>query len=134
MSSGTSKLHMRACYFRLSLRVVTVEQYILAMVCTFVIVNMNLGGVIIESVDSICSDMTYTQYIQKNLSKSQKRYTYDQQDSSRHEKPSRKYHTRYSLNGQIVFLSSSSSFFRQASSTLPQSLTMVFARNSSILN
>ena len=31
-----------------------------------------------ESVDSVCRDTTYTQYmlIQKNLSKSQKRYTY----------------------------------------------------------
>ena len=34
--------------------------------------------VIIESVDSICRDTTYTQYmlIQKNLTKSQKRHTY----------------------------------------------------------
>ena len=33
---------------------------------------------IIDSVESICRDTTYTQYmpIQKNLSKSQKRYTY----------------------------------------------------------
>ena len=33
---------------------------------------------ITESVDSVCRDTTYTQYmlIQKNLSKSQKRYTY----------------------------------------------------------
>ena len=54
-----------------------------------------------------------------------------QQDSSRREKPSRRYHTRYSQNGQIVFLSSSSSF-RRASSTSTQSLMMVFARNSSI--
>ena len=90
--------------------------------------------------------------IQKNLSKSQKRYTYklynhipfifecfhDQQDSSRREKPSRKYRTWYSQNGQIVFLSSFffllSSSFRRASSTSPQSLMMVFARNSSILH
>ena len=57
---------------------------------------------------------------------------HDQQDSSRREKPSRKYHTRYSQNGQIVFLSSSSSSFRRASSTSTQSLMMVFARNSSI--
>ena len=40
-----------------------------------------LGGknsVVTESVDSVCRDTTYTQYmlIQKNLSKSQKRYTY----------------------------------------------------------
>ena len=35
-------------------------------------------GYITESVDSVCRDTTYTQYmpIQKNLSKSQKRYTY----------------------------------------------------------
>ena len=34
--------------------------------------------IITESVDSVCRDTTYTQYmlIQKNLSKSQKRYTY----------------------------------------------------------
>ena len=60
---------------------------------------------------------------------------HDQQDSSRREKPSRKYYTRYSQNGQIVFLSSSSSsffFFRRASSTSTQSLMIVFARNSSI--
>ena len=58
---------------------------------------------------------------------------HDQQDSSRREKPARKYHTRYSQNGQIVFLSSSSSsFFRRASSTSTQSLMMVFVRNSSI--
>ena len=33
---------------------------------------------ITESVDSVCRDTTYTQYmpIQKNLAKSQKRYTY----------------------------------------------------------
>ena len=33
---------------------------------------------ITESVDSVCRDATYTQYmlIQKNLSKSQKRHTY----------------------------------------------------------
>ena len=37
-----------------------------------------LGECITESVDSVCRDTTYTQYmlIQKNLSKSQKRYTY----------------------------------------------------------
>ena len=58
---------------------------------------------------------------------------HDQQDSSRREKPSRKYHTRYSQIGQIVFLSSSSSF-RRASSTSPQSLMMVIGRNSSILH
>ena len=34
---------------------------------------------------------------------------HDQQDSSHRENPSRKYHTRHSQNGQIVFLSSSSS-------------------------
>ena len=56
---------------------------------------------------------------------------HDQKDSSRREKPARKYHTKYSQNGQIVFLSSSS-FFRRASSTSTQSLIMVFARNSSI--
>ena len=60
---------------------------------------------------------------------------HDQQDSSRREKPAQKYHTRYSQNGQIVFLSSSSSsssFFKRASSTSTQSLMMVFVRNSSI--
>ena len=38
----------------------------------------NLQSLITESVDSVCRDTTYTQYmlIQKNLSKSQKRYTY----------------------------------------------------------
>ena len=61
---------------------------------------------------------------------------HDQQDSSRREKPSRKYCTRYSQNRQIiVFLSSFFlSSFRRASSTSPQSLMMVFARNSSILH
>ena len=64
---------------------------------------------------------------------------HDQQDSSHREKPSRKYLTRYSQNGQIVFLSFFLSFFllsffRQLSSTLPQSVTMVLARNSSIFN
>ena len=35
-------------------------------------------SIIIDSVESICRDTMYTQYmpIQKNLSKSQKRYTY----------------------------------------------------------
>ena len=104
---------------------------------------------IIESVDSIRRDTTYTQYvlIQKNLSKSQTLISvynhipfiferfHDQQDSSRREKPSWKYHTRYSQNGRIVFLSSSSSsFFRRANSASPQSPMMVFARNSSILH
>ena len=39
---------------------------------------MKEGGTITESVDSVYRDTTYTQYmlIQKNLSKSQKRYTY----------------------------------------------------------
>ena len=43
---------------------------------------------------------------------------------------------RYLQNGQIVFLSSSFFFFffRRASSTSPQSLMMVYARNSSILH
>ena len=61
---------------------------------------------------------------------------HDQQDSLHRENPSRKYHIRYSQNGQIVFLSFFflSFFFRQLSSTLPQSVTMVFARNSSIFN
>ena len=61
---------------------------------------------------------------------------HDHQDSSHREKPSRKYLTRHSQNGQIVFLSFFLllSFFRQLSSTLPQSVTMVFARNSSIFN
>ena len=36
---------------------------------------------------------------------------HDQQDSSHREKPSRKYLTRYSQNGQIVFLSFFLSFF-----------------------
>ena len=37
-----------------------------------------ITNIFTESVDSVCRDMTYTQYmpIQKNLSKSQKRYTY----------------------------------------------------------
>ena len=40
--------------------------------------SSRVGAGITESVDSVCRDMTYTQYmpIQKNLSKSQKRYTY----------------------------------------------------------
>ena len=39
---------------------------------------MFMRETIIESVDPICRDPTYMQYmlIQKNLSKSQKRYTY----------------------------------------------------------
>ena len=104
---------------------------------------------ITESVDSVCRDTTYTQYmlIQK-ISPNLRNGTlislynnipfifecfHDQQDSSHREKPSRKYHTRYSQNEQIVFLSFSSSF-RRASSTSPQSLMMVFTRNSSILH
>ena len=113
-------------------------------------------SIIIDSVESICRDTTYTQYmpIQKN-SPNLRNGTlislynhipfifecfHDQQDSSRRENPSRKYHTRYSQNGQIVFLSSFFlsffllSSFRRASSTSPQSLMMVFARNSSILH
>ena len=111
-----------------------------------------LSCIITESVDSVCRDTTYTQYmlIQKNQSPNLRNSTlislynhipfifecfHDQQNSSRREKPSRKYHTRYAQNGQIVFLSSSFflSFIR-ASSTSPQSLMMVFARNSSILH
>ena len=40
--------------------------------------NSKVYNIITESVDSVCRDTTYTQYmlIQKNLSKSQKRYTY----------------------------------------------------------
>ena len=40
--------------------------------------NKEIVQLITESVDSVCRDTTYTQYmvIQKNLSKSQKRYTY----------------------------------------------------------
>ena len=39
---------------------------------------IHIVAIITESVDSVCRDTTYTQYmpIQKNLSKSQKRYTY----------------------------------------------------------
>ena len=70
---------------------------------------------ITESVDSVCRDTTYTQY--KRISPNLRNGTlislynhipfifgcfHDQQDSSHREKPSRKYHTRYSQNEQIV--------------------------------
>ena len=94
----------------------------------------------IESVDSICRDTTYTQY------KSQKRYTYKPLLTAYHSSSSvfmtnktprvAKTHRESTTpgtrkTGKLFFFLSF--FFRQLSSTLPQSLTMVFAQNSSIL-
>ena len=110
------------------------------------------NAIIIESVVSaiLCRDTKYTQYmptqkISPNLRNGtlislynhiytvHVRVFHGQQDSSHQDKPSRKYHTGYSQNGQIVFfLSFFFSFF--LSSTLPQSLMMVYTRNSSILH
>ena len=105
---------------------------------------------IIDSVESICRDTTYTQYmpIQKNLSKSQKRYTYKplyRSSSSvfmtnktpRIAKTRRESTTPGTRKtGKLFFFLSFFFFFffRQFSSTLPQSVTTVFARNSSIFN
>ena len=56
---------------------------------------------------------------------------HDQQVSQWREKASRRYQTRSSQNGRNVFLSF---FFRRANSDVSESLTMVLARNSSILH
>ena len=106
---------------------------------------------ITESVDSVCRDTTYTQYmpIQKNLPKSQKRYTYYEFITTYRSSLSvfmtnktprivknRRERTTHGTRktGKLFFFLLLSFFFRRASSTLPQSLMMVIARNSSILH
>ena len=103
--------------------------------------------VIIESVDSICRDTTDTQYmlIQKispNLRNGTliSRYNHirfifkcfhDQQDSSRRCESTTQVLAKWVNCFSFFFLSF---FFRRASSTSPQSLMRIFARNSSILH
>ena len=111
-----------------------------------IVANCIVRG-ITESVDSVCRDTTYTQYmlIQKNLSKSQKQHTITTCRSSSsvfmtNKTPRVAKNRRESTTpgtrktGKLFFFLSLLSSFRRASSTSTQSLMMVFARNSSILH
>ena len=112
-----------------------------------IIVTMNYKytSFITESVDSVCRDTTYTQYmlIQKNLSKSQKRAFITTYRSSSgvfmtNKTPRIAKNRRESTTpgtrktGKLFFFLLLS--FRRASSTSTQSLMMVIAQNSSILH